>query len=190
MMRKVICMFLAVWLLLMLSITASAAGQGGSLWVRLDVGELPVTNGAFTLYRVGSKISDGYRIEENYGGGFVLGEDALSPHLAQWLNGMEDKKGNTILMDVDGNAVFTDLDEGLYLLVQTEKTDGFYPMQPLLLTIPRDGREDVSLHLEPLPMVAEAPPTGQNLSPVIGLAGMALSLAGLVLCTGWDRKRR
>lgn len=187
MMRKAICTILAVWLLIMVPVTA-AAGTGGSLWVRLDVGELPVTNGAFTLYRVGVPISDGYRIMEAYGGGFVRGEDALSPHLAQWLDGMGEKSGTEILMDVDGNAVFSGLEDGLYLLVQTEKTDGFYPVQPMLLTIPREARRDVSLQLEPLPMVAEAPPTGQDPTPYIGLLGLVISLAGLVLCTD-GRKR-
>ena len=187
MMRKVICMLAALWLLLGLPVSAAAQTEG-TLWVRLDVGELPVINGAFGLYRVGTPISDGYRIGEAYGGGFVRGEDALSPHLAQWLDGMEEKAGTEILMDVDGNAVFSGLEDGLYLLVQTEKTDGFYPIQPLLFTIPWEGRREAALQLEPLPMVAEAPPTGQDPTPYIGALGLVVSLAGLVLCTGGKRR--
>ena len=186
MMRKAICTLFALWLLLMLPVTADAE-TGGNLWVRLEVGELPVTNGAFTLYRVGTAISDGYRICEDYGGGFVRGEDALSPHLAQWLAGMGEKEGTEMLMDVDGNAVFSGLEDGLYLLVQSERTDGFYPIQPMLLTIPREAGRDISLQLEPLPMVAEAPPTGQDPTPYVGGIGLIISLTGLVLCTGGKR---
>ena len=188
-MRKQILKILYILLLMWtLSFGAAAAEQEGSLWVKLDVGDLPVINGAFTAYRVGVPISDGYRIEESYGGGFVREEDATSPHLAQWLTAVEEPRGTTILLDVDGNAVFTDLLPGLYLLKQTERTDGFYPIQPLLLTVPVEGNQDISIHLEPLPIVADAPPTGQDLAPWLGLAGLAVSVAGLVFCTEWKRR--
>ena len=95
-------------LVAVLILTASASERAGSLWIRLNVGELPVINGAFTLYRVGAPISDGYRIGEEFGGGFVRREDALSPHLAQWLNSTQEKQGTRALLDVDGNAVFSD----------------------------------------------------------------------------------
>lgn len=187
-MKKVIYICCAVLLLMSLTMGVSAAENGATLWVKLEVGELPVINGAFTLYRVGTPISDGYRIEENYGGGFVLGEDALSPHLAQWLNAVEEKAGQTILLDVEGNAVFSGLHEGLYLLVQTERTDGFYPIQPLLVSVPWEGQQEAYLYLEPLPMVMDSPPTGQDPAPYIGLIGMVLSLAGLAICAGGGKK--
>ena len=175
-------------LVAVLILTASASERAGSLWIRLNVGELPVINGAFTLYRVGAPISDGYRIGEKFGGGFVRREDALSPHLAQWLNSAQEKQGTRALLDVDGNAVFSDLEEGLYLLSQTERTDGFYPIQPFLVTVPAAGKKDVALHLEPLPMVADSPPTGQDPTPYIGLIGLVISLAGLMFCTGSRRR--
>ena len=181
----------AAYLLLLAAlmvITASAAERGGSLWIRLDVGELPVINGAFTLYRVGTPISDGYRIAEEFGGGFVREQDARSPHLAQWLYASEQKQGIRALLDVDGNVCFSDLEEGLYLLVQTERTDGFYPIQPFLAEIPASGEKDVGIHLEPLPMVADSPPTGQDPALYMGLLGLALSLMGLMLCSTGKRR--
>lgn len=187
-MKKRFQILLAVGLVLRMMLTVAAAEAGGSIRIRLDVGELPVINGAFTLYRVGTPISDGYRIGEEFGGGFVRQEDALSPHLAQWLNGMEQKEGTTILLDVDGNVVFSGLEEGLYLLVQTETTDGFYPVHPFLVTVPSESRQDTSLYLEPLPMVADSPPTGQDPTPYIGAVGLVISLAGLALCTGSRRR--
>lgn len=189
MMRNVLRGLYLSLLVTVLLLTASAAENPGSLWVRLDVGDLPVINGAFTLYPVGTPISDGYRIADAYGGGFIRKEDAQSPHLAQWLYSREEKQGHTVLLDVDGNAVFTDLEEGLYLLAQTERTDGFYPIQPFLMMVPGDGEKHVEIYLEPLPMVADSPPTGQDPTPYIGLIGLTISLAGLMLCTG-GRKRR
>lgn len=188
MMKKIWLMVCAATLLGALVIPAEAADTSGSIRIRLDVGELPVINGAFSLYRVGSPISDGYRIAEEFGGGFIRREDALSPHLAQWLNAMEGKQGNTMLMDVDGNVTFPDLAEGLYLLVQTERTDGFYPIQPFLATVSGEGERNVSIYLEPLPMVADSPPTGQDPTPYIGMLGLVISLAGLMFCTGGRRR--
>lgn len=188
MMRKGMRAVYLFLLVTVLALTASAAGQTGSLWIQLAVGDLPVINGAFTLYRVGTPISDGYRIEAEFGGGFVREEDALSPHLTQWLYTQNQTEGTRALLDVDGNAFFSDLEEGLYLLSQTERTDGFYPFQPMLVKIPGGEKKDVNLYLEPLPMVAESPPTGQDPTPYIGAVGLVLSFAGLMLCTGGKRR--
>lgn len=188
MMKKIWQMLWTVVLMAVMVLSAEAATTG-SIRLRLDVGELPVINGAFTMYRVGTPISDGYRIQEAFGGGFVRREDAVSPHLAQWLNAMEGKTGNTILMDIDGNVVFSDVEEGLFLLVQTEKTDGFYPVQPFLVTVPGEGKRNVNIVLQPLPMVADSPPTGQDPTPYIGAVGLVISLAGLMLCTGGIKRR-
>ena len=185
MMRKRFRTLLLLLLISALTVPAAAAGSEGSIWVRLDTGELPVINGAFSLYQAGSPMGDGYWISEELGGGYVRGDDALSPHLAQWLNDMEHKQGSTVLLDADGNAVFSGLQEGLYLLVQTERTDGFYPIQPFLVQVPGSGKQHVSLYLEPLPMVAGSPPTGQDPTPYIGAAGLVISLLGMILCTKW-----
>ena len=187
-MRKMICCLFVLTLMASMILTVEASDVSAGIRIKLDVGELPVTDGAFTLYRVGLPISDGYRIEDRYGGGFVREEDALSPHLAQWLNAMEEKVGTTILLDVDGNAVYSELQPGLYLLVQTEPTEGFYPIQPFLVTVPETDRKQVSLYLEPLPRVAASPPTGQDPTPYIGAIGLVLSLAGMALMSRGKRR--
>ena len=94
-----------------------------------------------------------------------------------------------MLLDADGNAVFADLEEGLYMLVQTERIDGFYPIQPILLTIPQEEQWDVRIFREPVPIVTELPQTGQSPVPFFGILGMIFSATGLLLCVRKDRKQ-
>ena len=187
-MRKTVC---ALMLLCMLSLclpTASAAEQWGSIQVKLDPGDLAVVNGAVTLYQVGIKMEDGYRITDSFGGGIIRGEDAESSSLAQWLAESADAEGITMLLDADGYAGFGDLEEGLYLLVQTERIDGFYPILPILISVPEDTAWNVEISRQLLPVMTEIPKTGQSPIPYLGLLGMLLSSAGLYLCYRKSRK--
>lgn len=190
MIKKMMCMLFAAAFLMAMGIRGSAAETDGSIWVSMNVDDLAVTNGAMTLYRVGVRSGDGYRITEEFGGGMVREEDAQSPHLAQWLAQMEERAGREMMLDVDGNVVFTQLEEGLYLLVQTERMDGFYPIQPLLMTVPCQGQHDVQIHVDPLPIVVESPKTGEGPLLFGGIWGMILSGTGLVLCAAGRRRRR
>lgn len=183
-----------IWLLcivasLLVMAPVAAAETRGSIWVKLDAGDLAVINGAVTLYQVGVKVEDGYRITEDFGGGIVKLEDADSDNLARWLAESAGENGMTLLLDADGNAVFSELEEGLYMLVQTERIDGFYPIYPVLLSIPEGTIWDVQLYREPVPVVTEIPKTGQSMFPFLGILGMVLSSAGLLLCVGKKKKQ-
>jgi len=167
---------------------AEAAETRGSICVKLEAGDLPVINGAVTLYQVGIREEDGYRITEGFGGGIVRQEDTDSDKLAQWLAETAEDNGMTLLLDADGTAVFSELEEGLYMLVQTERVDGFYPIYPELVTIPRDGQWNIQFAREPVPVVTEIPKTGQSPMPFLGILGMVLSSIGLLLCAGKNRK--
>ena len=171
----------AVWLF-SLSTVASAAENRGSIQVKLEAGDLPVINGAVTLYQVGIKMEEGYRITEGFGGGIIRHSDADSEKLAQWLAESAEEAGMSMLLDADGNAIFSELEEGLYMLVQTERIDGFYPIYPVLLTIPLEENWDVLVHKAPVPVVTELPKTGQSPIPFLGVLGMVLSATGLLLC--------
>lgn len=188
-MRKGIWLLCLVVCLFGLTPVAAAAENKGSIHVRLDAGELPVINGAVTLYQVGVKVEDGYRITEGFGGGIVRQEDADSEKLAQWLAETAGETGMTMLLDADGNAVYSELEEGLYMLVQTERMDGFYPIYPVLLRLPNANRWDVQVYREPVPVVTEIPQTGQSPTPFFGILGMILSSMGLMLCAAKNRKR-
>lgn len=188
-MRRMVWL-LGVMLVLIWAPSASAAVNRGSIQIRLDAGDLAVTNGALTLYQVGIRVEDGYRLTEGFGGGIVRLEDTTSENLAQWLAESAAESGVTMLLDADGNAVFPDLEEGLYMLVQTERMDGFYPILPMLLTVPRNGAWAVQEYRNPVPIVTEIPKTGQTMIPYFGVLGMFLSGSGLLLCVKKQRKRR
>ena len=187
-MRKTLFLLCTAVCLFTASPVAAAVENRGSIHVRLDAGDLAVTNGAVTLYLVGVRTEEGYRITEGFGGGIVRFEDADSANLAQWLAETAGETGSTMLLDADGNAVYPDLEEGLYMLVQTERMDGFYPIQPVLLRIPEDNCWDVQINRIPAPVVTELPQTGQSPIPFFGVLGMILSSLGLLLCAGKHRK--
>ncbi len=186
-MRKIAGYFFTGVLFLGLSISANAA-QGGLLRVHLDAGELPVTKGALTIYRAGTPTEEGYRIAEGFGGGMVKQEDALSPHLAQWLAETQGVPGKTINLDVDGNVAFSNLEDGLYLITQTERMDGFYPIRPFLVQIPEQGQREIWAEPKTEPIVMDNPQTGQPIGPLLGAMGLVASGVGLYLCV--DNKRR
>ena len=184
-----------VWLLgILLAVSmapeALAAENLGSVQVRLDAGDLAVTNGAVTLYQVGTRVEEGYRVHDSFGGGIVRLEDASSESLARWLAESAGEEGTTRLLDADGNGIFYDVEEGLYLLVQTQQMDGFYPILPILLTMPQEGSWDVLEYRKPAPIVTEIPKTGQTPIPYFGLLGMILSGSGLLLCRKSQKNRK
>jgi len=167
---------------------AEAAENMGSIQVKLDAGDLAVTNGAVTLYQVGTKVEEGYRITEAFGGGIVRQEDTDSERLALWLAETAGENGLTMLLDADGRAVFSELEAGLYLLIQTERMDGFYPIYPVLTTLPSESQWDLEINRIPAPIVTEIPKTGQSPIPFLGVLGMILSSVGLLLCVKRERK--
>lgn len=183
-----------IWLLCMAAAltavapVAAAAEKTGSIQIILEAGDLAVTNGAVTLYQVGMKVEDGYRISEGFGGGIIRQTDVDSENLAQWLAETVSMPGTSLLLDADGTAVFSDLEEGLYMVVQTERMDGFYPIYPVLMTIPDAESWDVKIYREPVPVVTEIPRTGQSPIPFLGVLGMILSSAGLLICIRKNKK--
>lgn len=181
--RKIAGIVLSLLMLFSLGRTGSAAEQTGSLRVVLEEQE-----GEIALFHVGTPVSGGYRLGNNYGGGLIKTEDVHSPRLAQWLMESADE-GRYRILDADGTAEFSRLEEGLYLLIQTETGNGFYPIQPFLITIPYGNEWHVQANPKVEPLVPEIPRTGQNPELFIGLAGMVLSGCGLVISHRKFRKK-
>ena len=185
-MKRGIMALLVTAAVLALSITAGASETGCSVEVKLDAGELPVTNGAVTLYRVGIPTDGGYRLLDRYGGGVVRSEDISSGNLARWLSELADS-GREQLLDVEGRVVFSQVEEGLYLVRQTQRMDGFWPFRVFLAEVPAGQQV---LRYEPVVQpITEEPPCTGDLTIYLSVLGMALSGGGLVCCGIWGRKR-
>lgn len=176
---------------LTLSVQAQASEVRGSVEVRLDAGELPVTNGAVSLYLVGIPGEEGYRVLDRFGGGVIRREDAGSEHLALYLSELAGG-GRELLLDVDGRVKFSGLEEGLYLVKQTEKMDGFYPFRAFLVSVPAAGNWDLVESPTVLPITMEPPRTGDGLRFPLAVMTMVVSGMGLIFCwmEGKRRKQR
>jgi len=186
--RKLIGIAGAVVVLAGLVIPAGAAQGEGTISVTLDYGDGQVHESALSLQQVGSRVDGGYRLYENYGGGVIRTEDIESAELAQWL--AETAQGIQIprILDADGNASYTGLGEGLYLLVQSETAEGDIPIAPFLIPMPCYGQWEVTAYPKVQQILTESPKTGQHPAPLIGAMGMVLSGLGLVMCA--DKFRR
>lgn len=186
--KRGIMILLMLAAVMSLSISAGASEMKGSVEVKLDAGELPVINGAVTIYLVGIPIEGGYRLLDRYGGGIVRAEDVGSSNLAFWLGELTDG-GRELLLDVDGRVVFSGVEEGLYLVEQTQRMDGFYPFRAFLAEVPSGGRWTRRFEPAVLPITDESPCTG-DLTLYLGTLSMFLSGIGLIACGIWERKEK
>lgn len=187
--RRLLCILFAAMVLLNLGMQAQAAEVTGSIRVILNKGNTAVSNGEVTLYRVGMEISGGYRLTEAFGGGIIKEEDTLSPALAQWLAEKAGEGGIPRILDADGCAEFSRLSGGLYLLVQNETGEGYYPIAPFLIPLPYEGEWDIQANPKLQQILAESPQTGQSPMPFLGVMGMVLSGTGLICCARGKRRK-
>lgn len=117
-----------------------------------------------------------------------------------------DIKGQSIEVDQNGHAEWTDLEQGLYLIVQTGQAEGYAPIQTFLISVPEavDGAYIYEINAKPktgkvdtpddptpdnkntVPSDSKLPQTGQLWWPV-----PVLVIVG-ILCVfiGWYRKKR
>lgn len=189
MLRKLRLTLFSAMLLLSVSVRANAMQWEGTIRVSVDAGELPVIKGAVTLHQVGVPVDGGYRITENFGGGLVKQEDAFSENLAQWLSEAADSEGRTLYLDVEGDASFTNLQDGLYLVVQTEAVEGFHLIEPFLTAVGGDFGSRIHAQPKMEPVIWENPQTGQPIMPLLGAMGMVGSGIALYLCIDGKRKK-
>ena len=92
---------------------------------------------------------------------------------------------------INGNAVFSNLQPGLYLLLQTDAAPGYEPISPFLVVLPVQQEIDATpkiqlttVSTQPLPAL---PQTGQQKLPVpiLGISGLLLVLIGCILRRGF-----
>ena len=82
------------------------------------------------------------------------------------------------------------IEDGLYLLIQTEPMDGFYSFRPFLVTLPMDDSRSIQVSplIQPIPS-DEPPPTGQHPAPIFAAMALVVSGLGLAFCLDKLRKK-
>lgn len=212
--KQIFSLFLASSLLCMASLTVYAreapdGSQKGTVTVEMEYDGKSVTGGTLTAYRVG-------KIQEYDGNYSFVKTDAMaafsgsyddiaSAALAEAAEAFV--KGNQVseyaaAKNQNGKAVFNDLELGLYLIVQTEASEGYEPMKSFLVSVPmkEDGyyvyeitaEGKFQLHQETKPITPQKPSeptlpqTGQlNWPiPVLAVLGLCLFSAGWMLRFG------
>lgn len=163
--RKIVSAMAALTVILGISCRCFAA-ETGSMRVSLGQEGQVTRGGSVTIYRVGNAIPGGYRLSEVFGGGVVAWEDVYSVALAAWLAELAEG-GTELLLDADGYADFTGLEEGLYLLVQEQATPGYYPMAPFVVELPYQGQWDIQANPKSEPLPEVNPQTSQDPLPII-----------------------
>ena len=149
MFKKLTALFTALLMTLLFTFSAFAhdvpeEGRKGSVSVTMRFGDTVVAGGTLTLYRVGEvKEDDGnYSFAPtgdfaDFEGGFA---DPSSDQLAKSLANFAKNRGIEPIMtkevNSEGKAVFNDLEQGLYLLVQTESAVDWRRTKPFLAGIP------------------------------------------------------
>ena len=215
--NRMIPIRLALLLLCMLPVTAYAhevpdESKKGTIIVEMEYSGKAVTGGTLTIYRVGQiQENDGNysfvktSIVEKFSGNYNdISTASLSEDLAVFV-----KEHNipfyATVKNSDGKADFTNLDLGLYLVVQTEASDGYEPMKPFLVSIPMNesghyvyevnAEGKFQLYQKPKPTTPSNPPdptlpqTGQLNWPIPVLAVLGLSMFSVGWMLRFGRKK-
>lgn len=185
----------------------------GSIRVEMASGGNSVGGGSLTLYRAGEVAEhDGnysFRAAEAFASFDAALQESYTGALAQEMaEHAKSMAGITAEISPEGVAVFSDLELGLYLVVQQEAAAGYCPVQPFLVAVPNfeDGEYrydvDASPKVELIPEQTRPaepsgpkdpslPQTGQLNWPVplLTVLGMGLFALGWILCFGRRKER-
>ena len=216
-MGKWIRFFTVLLVLAFLPAAASAhpvpePGRKGSVTVSMQFDGEAVPGGELTLYRVGEVSEDDGNYTFVPTGEFVRwGSDfgtlasaeqtAQTAHSLRYFALRNGITGTTKGIGTDGKVTFSNLEQGLYLLVQTRAASGYSKVSPFLVTVPYlddgvyiyevDADTKMELEKEPKPTAPPSTPhTGGKLPqtgqlnwpvPVLAILGMTLFTVGWVL---------
>ena len=158
-----------LWLLVLLLVfPVSAADTTGSIRLHMSYQGAPVAGGKVILYDV----------TQQYGS--VSIDEMVLFAKSGMLDGVMQEVGT------DGTICFSNLEKGIYLLVQNPAADGYYPVKPFCINIPITVGDQLQYQIEAFPKLeplpeTELPQTGLIRFPVWGLTGGGFSLLALGL---------
>lgn len=146
----------------------------GSIHVNLydSTNNKALSGGELTVYRVAEVQRKNGNLSFEYCGDFDgcaielgdLTDSTLAAQLQEYLP--QSAEGTTKTIDADGNVTFRGLELGLYLIVQTEASKGYEPINPFLVSLPmaEDGKWNYAVDASPkvgayTPTKPDTPPT-------------------------------
>lgn len=176
----------------------------GSITIAMQYNGAAVAGGTITAYRVGDicETDGNYSFAktaamQGFDGSY---QDISSADLAQAAAAFVTQNNvpaYAVAHNENGQAAFRDMELGLYLLVQTEASDGYEPLHPFMVTVPmnENGRYQYEINaagkfqltpkqrpaLPDKPQEPQLPQTGQLNWPVPLLAILGLCL----FAVGW-----
>ena len=183
--RKIICMLFAVGVLALSAFPASAAGQGVIQVTPQEVGN-PVPGGEVSLYAIGKAVEGGYRLSAELADWTVDVTEIFDPDLARWLAENIRAEGISKSIGDAGSVEYSGLEEGVYLMIQTQAAPGYQSFRPYIVVLPMSGQEwKAPTYPKVKRLEGDNPKTGDT-GVVQGIVGMAVSGVGLWMC---GRKR-
>lgn len=178
--KRMTTFVLSLLLLLGLSVPAAAHDvpdltRQGQISVTMAYQGKTVSGGTLTLYRVGQVHEDDGNYDFQPTGDFAscgasfadVTSSALAASLAQYAKN-HDLSGVTKQVGADGKVAFSNLEVGLYLLVQNKAADGYRKAKPFLVSLPylEDGVYRYEVDASPkVELTRETTPTNPPKTP-------------------------
>ena len=132
--------------------------ETGSISITIKYENNPVAGGSLTLYNVASiSLDDGnlsYVLTSDFSEFETDFSDISSDTFAKDLKNYADAnklEGKTEEVDEDGKVLFEGLNLGLYLMVQKDAADGYYEMNPFVVSVPDESMGKVVYNVDASP---------------------------------------
>jgi len=175
-------MLVAAGLAGLFAMPAVAAEEQGEIRITQHREGKPIPGGNVTLCYVGTATEEGYLIMGYENDWIILADEVFFPETALWVQKHAKADGITKAVEKTGTVTFTDLEEGLYLVTQSEAVSGYAPFSPFLVELPIGGAvwlAEITPMLEPLS--SENPQTGDHPAPIIAAMALVLSVFALLM---------
>jgi hypothetical protein len=159
-------LMLLMMILLAIPVSAGEVQQEGSIRLTMASESEPVAGGSVSLYLLPEQ-ADTEKPER-------LAVDAA----------VRRYRSRTQIVDGNGIVLFTELEPGIYLLVQEEAAAGYYPMKPFCVSLPLYIGGNAVYDIDGAPKLEQLPghklpQTGLNRWPVWLLAGLGTAMVGV-----------
>ena len=187
MIRKCSCIVCVICMTMAMGVKVKAAQQTGSLQVIPTWCGQPVAGGTVSVSWVGMKTEEGILLTDGLANWYMEETMIPSEDWISWLAQHTEEEKQLAVVQTGSGALFENLEEGIYLVEQTENAENHMPFAPVLQTIPENGQWDICVRPK-LITSGEAPQTSDRPAPIIGAMGIGLSAAILMVLADSRKK--